>query len=232
MESEESELTILFQREVEALRKKILGEAAMVEEALEKSLRAFVERQEDLATQVINGDNAIDEFEIDIEEDCLRILALYKPVAIDLRFIVMVIRVNNDLERMGDIIVNIARRAAYLARRSPDVRLPEGFEQMAGCVRTMLKESLDALIHRNAELAAKVCRDDDEVDRLKRDIARQLREAIRLQPDELKMHLKLMDVSRHLERLADLATNISEDVIYFVRGEIVRHRRPVDEELA
>jgi len=225
-------MTILFQREVESLRKKVLAEAAMVEEAVDKSLRAFINHDEVLATEIIEGDRQIDELEIDIEEDCLRILALYKPVAIDLRFIVMVIRMNNDLERMGDIAVNIARRASFLARRDPQAPIPDGVEHMGACVRTMIKESLDALIHRDAELATKVCRDDDEVDRLKRSINRQLREAIRLQPDELRTHLKMMDVSRHLERLADLATNIAEDVIYFVRGEIVRHRHALEDEPA
>ena len=225
-------MTILFQREVEALRKKVLAEAAMVEEAVDKALRAFIDHNEGLANEVMDGDRQIDELEIDIEEDCLRILALYKPVAVDLRFIVMVIRMNNDLERMGDITVNIARRASFLARRDPQVALPDGLDHMGACVRTMIKESLDALIHRDAALAEKVCRDDDEVDRLKRNINRQVREAIRLQPDQLKTHLKMMDVSRHLERLADLATNIAEDVIYFVRGEIVRHRHALEEEPA
>src|SRR5690606_24500869 len=158
-------MTILFHRELEALRKKILAEAAVVEEAVEKALRAFVEHDAELAQGVIDGDRIIDEMEIDIEEDCLRILALYKPVAVDLRLIVMVIRMNNDLERMGDIAVSIARRALYMSRRESRTPLPEGFEHMGKCVLTMIRESLDSLITRNAALAEKVCRDDDEVDR-------------------------------------------------------------------
>ncbi len=212
-----------FHRELAKLRKRVLAEAALVEQALEKALRAYNERDEQLANEVIKGDREIDEMEIEVEEECLKILALHNPVAIDLRFIVTVLKVNNDLERMGDITVSIARRAAFLAKRDPVMEMPPDFHTMIERVRRMLKQSLDALINSDDELAASICKDDDLVDELKRIIGKQIRDEIAKRPEDTIPLLKTLDITRHLERVADLATNICEDTIYLVRGEIVRH---------
>ncbi len=212
-----------FHRELSKLRKEVLAEAALVEEALEKAILAFETRDERLAQDVIDGDRRIDAMEIDVEEECLKILALHNPVAVDLRFIVTVLKMNNDLERMGDLTVSIARRAAYVAKRDPVMEMPPEFKDMIRAVRAMLKQSLDALIHSDEDLAAEVCRNDDEVDQYKRTINSQIRDRIVERPQDARTLLKMMDVARHLERIADLSTNIAEDVIYLVRGEIVRH---------
>lgn len=214
---------MFFHRELEKLRKKLLHEAAVVEDAIERALQSFIDRDLDLANEVIAGDRAIDELEIDVEEDCLKILALYNPVAVDLRFIVSVLKMNNDLERMGDIAVSIARRASYLARRDAHLAMPPEFHQMANSVSDMIRQSLDALINGDVDLAVSICKQDDDVDRMKRRISNELRDRLAAEPASVRGLLKMMDVTRHLERLADLATNIAHDVIYLVKGEIVRH---------
>jgi len=211
-------------RELDKLRKAILAEAALVEEALEKALKALLTRDERLAETVIDGDREIDAMEIEVEEECLKILALHHPVAVDLRFLVAVLKMNNDLERMGDLTVSIARRAAYLAKRDPVMEMPPEFHEMTKAVREMLKGSLDALVNGDDHLAARTCAADDNVDRLKRIVAGAIRERMQATPEHIRTLVKMADVTRHLERIADLATNISEDVIYLVRGEIVRHK--------
>ncbi|MBX3729155.1 MAG: phosphate signaling complex protein PhoU [Candidatus Sumerlaeia bacterium] len=219
-------MSVHLQREIERLRKQVLAEAAMVEEALEKALRAVKDRNAALALEVIEGDRAIDAAEIEVEEECLKILALYTPVARDLRFIVTVLKMNNDLERMGDIVVSIARRADFLARHETVPPMPPDFDIMVQGVCQMVRKSLDALINGDDELALKICQYDDQVDELKRKIAGELRDRIAEDPANLRVLLKMVDLTRHLERIADLATNIAEDVVYLVRGEIVRHAVP------
>lgn len=213
-----------FHVELINLRKRILAEAALVEEALDKALTAFTTRDERLATSVIEGDRRIDAMEIEVEEECLKILALHHPVAGDLRFIVTVLKMNNDLERMGDVTVSIARRAAFLAKRDPVMEMPAEFAEMTRAVREMLKGSLDALVNGDEALAIRTCQADDHVDALKRTIAGTIRERMQANPEHIRTLMKMSDVTRHLERIADLATNIAEDVIYLVRGEIVRHK--------
>jgi phosphate transport system protein len=219
-------MSVHLQRAIERLRKQVLAEAAMVEESFEKALRAVKDRDAALAQEVIEGDRAIDAAEIEVEEECLKILALHTPVARDLRFIVTVLKMNNDLERMGDIMVSIARRAEFFARCEAVPPMPPDFDIMVQSVRQMVRKSLDALINGDDELALKICQYDDQVDELKRKIAGELRGRIAQEPANLRVLLKMVDLTRHLERIADLATNIAEDVIYLVRGEIVRHAVP------
>jgi len=159
--------------------------------------------------------------EIDVEEDCLKILALHQPVAIDLRFIVAVLKINNDLERIGDIAVNIARRAVYLNSQEP-MDIPVDLAGLAG--KAMLRQSLDSLVNMDASLARSVCTADDEVDEMDRQIQKQIKGRIRAVPERVDYPTQLLRVSRHLERIADHATNIAEDVIYMTDGEILRHR--------
>jgi phosphate transport system protein len=218
-------MSTVFELEVNRLRKALLAEAALVEEAIGRAIQAFMERDDKLAEEVIKGDHAIDLKEVEVEEECLKILALHQPVAKDLRFIVAVLKMNNDLERMGDIAVSIARRALYLARRGQADDLRTEIRGMADMVSSMVGESLDALINADVALARRVCAKDDDVDAMKRKISEQIRDLIQREPARTPVLLKVLDLPRHLERLADLATNIAEDVIYLVEGEITRHQR-------
>ena len=218
-------MSTVFELEVNRLRKALLAEATLVEEAIGRAIQAFRERDDKLAGEVIEGDHAIDLKEVEVEEECLKILALHQPVAKDLRFIVAVLKMNNDLERMGDIAVSIARRALYLARRGQADDLRPEIRGMAETVLSMVGESLDALINADVALARRVCAKDDEVDAMKRRISERIRDLIQREPSRTPILLKVLDLPRHLERLADLATNIAEDVVYLVEGEITRHQR-------
>lgn len=216
-------MVIHLQREIERLKNRILHLSAAVEGSTHKAVKSLEERNPRLAREVIENDFEIDNMEVEVEEECLKILALYQPVAVDLRFIIAVLKINNDLERIGDIAVNIAERAAFLATREK-LDIPFDFSGMADKAQSMLKRSLDALMKMDAELALEVCASDDEVDAMNREMYLQVEEGIRNHPKRLKSLMHLLSASRHLERMADLATNIAEDVIYLTKGEIVRHR--------
>ena len=160
--------------------------------------------------------------EVEIEEECLKILALHQPVAIDLRFLIAVIKINNDLERIGDQAVNIAERVDVIAKRD----LPDFFfdySSMGEKAQKMLKMSLDALVNMDYDQAYEVVVMDDEVDKIKHDAYDRIKQAMGEHPDKLGELINLLLISRHLERLADHATNIAEEVIYLIEGEIVRH---------
>jgi phosphate transport system protein len=209
-------------REIDLLKKKVLHLAAVVEENVFRAVRSIEERDVKLAKKVIQVDYEIDRMEVEVEEDCLKILALNQPVAIDLRFIIAMLKLDNDLERIGDLAVNIAERASYLAL-NPPAAVEFEYHEMMKKTEAMLRKSLDSLINMNIELAREVCAADDEVDEMERQIVLQVQEAIRKHPDQVDRLLHHMFVARHLERIADHATNIAEDVIYMVGGEIVRH---------
>ena len=220
---EDSAMAKHLQRQIEALKQKILLVGTLVEEAIAKAISALVSRNGELARTVIDADNEIDRMEVDVEEECLKILALYQPVAADLRFVVAVLKINNDLERMGDLARNIAKRVAFLASHER-VDLPGEFRVMAGKAQAMVKQSLDALVNSDTTLARRIRDEDDEVDALQRTIRDRIEAQMRASPDRMESLMRLMSVSRHLERLADMSTNVAEDVIYMVEGEIVRHR--------
>ncbi len=210
-------------REIDKLKKKILFMGAETEETVRKSIDALITRNEPLAKQVINGDEELDNLEVEIEEECLKILALYQPVASDLRYVIAVLKINNDLERIGDLAVNIAERAAYLSTHAPiDVSLD--FKSMADNAQLMLKQSLDSLVNSDTALARQVRIEDEKVDTANRNMFELLEDYIRQNPNRVAEALHLISVSRHLERIGDQATNIAEDVIYMVEGEIVRHQ--------
>ena len=212
-----------LERELENLKKRTLSLVTMVEERLRMSIIAIVKRDGDLAKKVMKSDDEIDDIEVDIEEECLKILALHQPVAIDLRFIIAVIKINNELERIGDLAVNIAERAAFLSsQKKLDILFD--FPGMAKKAQSMVKRSLDSLVNLDSQLAWEVCASDDEVDEMNREMFVQVQEGIRKNPTRLKCLIHLLSASRHLERIADHATNIAQDVIYMIEGEIVRHR--------
>ncbi len=212
-----------LERDLNQLKKKILTMGAMVESAANKAINALVERRLQWAEEVMAGDDEIDSSEVEIEEDCLKALALHQPVAADLRFIITVLKVNNDLERMGDLAVNIAERAAYLTTHDP-IQVPVDFTRMIEVVRAMVRDSLDALVKRDAALARRVRQRDDEVDELNRNMYELLQDLMAREPQAIKRAVHTLSASRHLERIADLATNVAEDVVFMVEGEIVRHR--------
>jgi len=212
-----------LEMEIENLKKRILALSATVEDNVYKAVQSLAERSSALADEVIEIDPSIDDTEVTIEEECLKVLALHQPVAGDLRFIVAILKINNDLERMGDLAVNIAERAKFLATRErPDV--PLDLPLMAEKTKAMMKKSLDALMKQDARLAYEVLETDDEIDSMNRDMYARIQDAIRKKPEHLESLIHLLSCSRHLERIADHATNIAEDVIYMIDGVIVRHR--------
>jgi phosphate transport system protein len=212
-----------LQRELENLKKKLLALGAIIETAVRDATLSIEKRDANLAQKVIDNDINIDHTEVEIEEDCLKILALHQPVAIDLRFIVAVLKINNDLERIGDLAVNIAERAVFIAGQ-PKVNISIDLVDMAHNAQSMLKKSLDALINLDVELAHEVCASDDIVDGMNRQMYLKVQEAILKNPEQISSLVHLLSASRHLERIADHTTNIAEDVIYMIDGQIVRHR--------
>ncbi|OHB62646.1 MAG: phosphate transport system regulatory protein PhoU [Planctomycetes bacterium RBG_13_50_24] len=212
-----------LQREIENLKKKILNLGARIETVVHEAIRSIKERDVVLAQKIIDEDIEIDHTEVEVEEDCLKILALYQPVAIDLRFIVAILKINSDLERIGDLGVNIAERSIFLASVQ-QVNASFDFVLMSKKTESMLNKCLDALVNMSSELAIEVCTDDDEVDAMNRQMYLRVQDAIQTHPDQIPSLIHLLSVSRHLERIADHATNIAEDVIYMIEGRIVRHK--------
>ena len=215
-------MTKHFVRELEKLKKKILSLGALVEERVYLAIKAIESKDPDLATRIIRSDYEIDETEVEIEEECLKILALHQPVAIDLRFIVAVIKINNDLERIGDEAVNIAERIQSMAKY-PNISFHFDYTEMAEIAAAMLKQSLDALVNLDIDTAFRVITMDDDVDNIQGNAYLQIKQAMREHPQEMTYLINLYLISRHLERVADHATNIAEEVIYLIEGEIVRH---------
>ncbi len=215
-----------LQREIDRLKRKILALGAIVEENLRLAFQAIEQRDPAKARRVIATDALIDQSEVDVEEECLKILALYQPVAGDLRFVAAVIKINSELERIGDLASNIAERALQLVDEHP-VPVPHVVAVMADRTGTILEKALDALVRQDAVTARHVLAADDEIDRLYTELIEELKGVIRADPDHLDAIVLLFSVARYLERLADHATNIAEDVLYMVEGEIHRHQSSV-----
>ncbi|NDY42382.1 phosphate signaling complex protein PhoU [Dissulfurirhabdus thermomarina] len=218
-----------LQRDIENLKKQLLAMSAVVEESVHKATQAVMERNAPMAEEVIQGDIEVDQMEVDIEEECLKLLALYQPVAIDLRFIIAVLKINSDLERVGDLAVNIAERAAFLATQER-ICMPFDFEGMAEKAQGMLSRSIDALVNLDVRLAHRVRAEDDDVDAMNREMYAVMKEELARHPDRVNCLIHMLSIGRHLERIADHATNIAEDVVYLVEAEIVRHTPEVFKE--
>ena len=212
-----------LRREIENLKKEILQLGAMAEQAVRRAARALAQRDENLARDVIENDITLDEMEVQVEESCLKILALHQPVAIDLRFIIAVLKINNDLERVGDLAVNVAERAAFLALQRP-LDISFDFQAMTQKAQAMLTKSLDALVNFSLDQAREVLASDDEIDAMNRQMFLIVQEAIHTHPGDTETLIHMLSASRHLERIADHATNIAEDVVYMIAGEIIRHK--------
>jgi phosphate transport system protein len=212
-----------FHRELVGLKEKLLNLAALAEEALKQSLRALNERDADLAREVIRGDKTINDLEENIDAECVRLLALYQPVAIDLRQVLAVDHLIVELERLGDLAVNVAEEVLNLIVL-PEEEIHRDLRRMSGMVQSMIRDSLRAFLNQDAVLAREVCKQDDEVDYLDRALIQDLLEDMGRSKEALAVGLSQINVVRHLERAGDHATNIAEQVVYMVEGESIRHR--------
>ena len=216
-------MTKHIERQIATLKERIQRVGTLVEEAISKSITAVINLDQGLAQRVLDNDEQIDRMEVEVEEECLKILALYQPVAADLRFVVSTLKINNDLERMGDLAKNIAKRVSQLAAGRP-CPLPPEIRTMAMQTQEMVKQSLDAVVNADPALARQVREEDDAVDAARQKIRRRVMQTLQEGTDDVESLLRMNSVSKHIERIADMATNVAEDVIYMVEGEIVRHR--------
>ncbi len=208
--------------EIEQLKRMILSLSTLVEENLRRAVKAVEDKDSILAEQAIDGDKEIDRMEVRVEEECLKLLALHQPVAFDLRFIVSVLKINRELERIGDLATNIAERVSVLAARK-NISITFDFPGMTEKTQNMLRLSLDSLVKLDSSLARSVLPLDDEVDEIHRGMYGLVKEGIQNNQD-IDVLIHLLMISRHLERIADHAVNIAKDVIYLVEAEIVRHK--------
>jgi len=213
-----------FQRELDKIKRMLLSLGAMIENRVRETKNAIDSYDHDIAAEIIKHDYEIDEMEVEIEEECLKIMALHQPVAVDLRFLVAVIKINNDLERIGDQAVNIAQRIQTINKQE-QIDFVFDYAEMAAKTETMLNMSLDALVSFDIDIAFKVVILDDEVDEIKSEAYRLIKSALKENPDHVGYLINLLLISRHLERMADHATNIAEEVIYMIEGQIVRHAK-------
>ncbi|MBM3323470.1 phosphate signaling complex protein PhoU [candidate division WOR-3 bacterium] len=213
----------LLETKIAELKAQLLTMAAIVEEMVSNSIKSLVSKDKALAEQVIRTDEVrVNQLEIENEDSAINLMALYQPEASNLRTIAMVIKLNNDLERIGDHAENIAEAALFLIDKPPVKPLID-LPRMAEIAISMLKDSLDAFTHADAELARSVCTRDSAVDELNRAIKAELMEHMSRDPSTIERAMKLLMISLNLERVADLATNIAEDVIYIVTGEDIKH---------
>ena len=214
-------------RDMDQLHRDVLSLSALVEDMIDKASRALRERRNDLADEVAEADNHVDQQEVAIEEECLKMLALHQPVAVDLRRVATVLKVNNDLERIADLAVNIADRARTV-NDYPEFKIPEKLDRMVLQATQMVRGALDAFVNLDSLEARQVLKSDDIVDDYNIEIISDLQEVMQQENRLVIPALHCFSATRHIERIGDLATNIAEDVIYLVEGEIVRHKHKQD----
>jgi phosphate transport system protein len=215
-------MTRHFHEELEALKQTLLAMGGLVEDQIRRVMRALLERDDDLAREVVERDREVNAYDVEIDEQCVQLLALHQPAASDLRFITTAMKIVTDLERIGDQAVNIAQRALEL-HQEPQLKPYVDMPRMAEMAQNMVKESLDAFVTRDTELARRVCGEDAAVDALKEQIFRELLTFMMADPRTIPRALRLILISRFMERVADHATNIAEMVVYMVEGKMVRH---------
>src|SRR5512139_3799554 len=218
-----------FQKELQELKQDLLKMAAFVEEAISTSVQSLVKRDSDLAKKTFEGEDQINRMEIDIDDKCLKLLALRQPMAADLRFITSAMKITTDLERMGDHAVNISERAISI-NQEPQIKPYIDIPRMAEIAQSMVKDVLDAFVNRDPKLARSVCARDDLVDGLNDQVVRELLTYMVSDPKTITRSVHLMIVARCLERIADHATNIAEDVIFMVEALVIKHHADVKEE--
>jgi phosphate transport system protein len=217
-------MKIHLQRELEELKKSLFHLSSVVEENLKSAIRAVDTSDSALTAQVIATDDKIDRLEVEVEEECLKILALHQPVATDLRFLIAVLKMNNDLERIGDMAVNIANGGSCMGGESLPAPFKQKIHEMGEMARTMFRGAMEALMEMDAARSREILKADDEVDRRYYELMGLLRDEMATRPSEAEKFICWMLVAKNIERVADLATNIAEDTIYTVTGAIVRHR--------
>jgi phosphate transport system protein len=212
----------LLEHDLEALKESILKMGSLVEDAIQKSIKALTERNRDLAVAVIDGDRTVNTYDVEIEEECIRLLALWQPKGSNLRFITTAIKIITDLERMGDLAVDVCERAIELLDEPP-LKPYIDIPRMAEAAQKMLKDSLDAFIAKDADLALNVCERDDFVDNLTHQIFNELLVYMLQDPKNITRAVRITYIAKYLERIADHATNIAEMVVYMVKGKVIRH---------
>jgi phosphate transport system protein len=208
--------------DIEALKQRVLKMGGFVEESIRKSVKALVERDRTLAIEVIDGDAIVNNYDVEIEEECIRFLAIWQPTGSNLRFITTAIKIITDLERMGDLAVDICERAIEL-NDEPPLKPYIDIPRMAEASQKMLKDSLDSFVARDADLAVRVCEADDFVDNLNHQIFNELLLYMLQDPKNISRAVRLTYITKYLERIADHATNIAEMVVYMVQGKVIRH---------
>jgi len=213
-----------FESELQALKNQLLTMGALVEERVHRAVHSLINRREEDAQRIIASDAEVNDLQIDIDERCLRLLATQTPLAVDLRLITSAMKINADLERVGDQAVNIAENVLKLLPQPPLKPLID-IPRMAAIAEKMIRDSLDAFVRRDPELARDVLRRDDEVDELKDQVFRELLTYMMADPGTIHRALALILISRNLERIGDHATNIAEDVIFIMEAKDVRHHR-------
>ncbi len=212
-----------LEKELERLKKLIYSLSARVDENLELAVKSIQIGDAELARKVIENDKVIDDMEIEVEEECLKALALYQPVAIDLRFIIAVMKMNNDLERIGDLAADIAKNGISI-NQAAKPKIPLDLHQMSYLVKAIVRKSLDALVNIDPYLAREVIADDEEINSMKAEMKAEIVAALQREPEHAESLITLLAVTHRLERIGDHACNIAEDVIYMVEAEIVRHQ--------
>ncbi|MCA9257666.1 MAG: phosphate signaling complex protein PhoU [Planctomycetales bacterium] len=212
-----------LQRDLKGLEQDLLDQSAIVEQMVFQACRALRERRPELLEDVMTHEEMVNHREVQIEEECLKLLALHQPVAVDLRRVATVLKINSDLERIADLAVNIGERT-YRLTASPEFDAPHNLDEMSELAISMVRDALDAFVRLDVETAHSVCKRDDRVDHLNRQVITDIQDVIVAQPSSIEPALHFFSASRHVERIADHATNIAEDVIYLVDGEIARHR--------
>jgi phosphate transport system protein len=211
-----------FHEELEALKQTLLAMGGLVEDQIRRVMKALLERDDEMAQEVIDRDRQVNTYDVEVDEQCVSLLALHQPAAGDLRFITTAMKIVTDLERIGDQAVNIAQRVLEL-NRDPQLKPYIDLPRMAERAQRMVKESLDAFVARDTALARQVCGEDAEVDALKEQIFRELLTFMMEDPRTIPRAIRVILISRFMERVADHATNIAEMVIYMVEGKMVRH---------
>ncbi len=218
-------MSIHLSRDIQAIHTQILSMCAEVESMVHQAVEELFHPVPDKSSSLVQQDDAIDQTDVRIEEECLKILALHQPVAVDLRRIATVLKISSELERVADISVHIEERSCSILPRT-DIIIPDKLKHMSKLAVNMLHQSIDAYVELDSHLARQVCLEDDKVDQLNREVIEILIDEMRKYPELLEPLMHLFSVSRHIERVADHATNIAESIVYLVEGEIIRHLEP------
>ncbi len=225
-------MSVHLNKEIRRLKELMTGLCTKVETSMTKALAAVMNHDKKLAAEIVANDREIDILEIKIEEECLKILALHQPVAIDLRYVIACLKMNNELERIGDLSANIAKGIMEIpdAKDVSDVET-SNLRLMMHEAQKMLKDSLDALFELDINLAFEVCRNDDIVDDLNRKMHLEIAKCIRNNPENVEYYMRILFISRNIERIADYTTNLSEDIIYMIDGNIIRHGNEMEKKI-